>query len=365
MRDRSAVRAARLARLYPREWRERFPDFEEALAVELAENCRGVYCDVVGTAVAERLRDIGVIPRGPADVSRSGLALIYAALVPFAGLALGMWSQLHTGLASLGAATPPVLRVSNLLLSVGTLVVLVALPLAIVLFMADARHIRNDPRKRVARYGFVAGPSLAFVGALAVLTVAGWSADRSRWYSPAAAALPYRGPGHLATMWVRGIIATITPAWIHPTLFARMPTGELVAALLAPVAGFIAAAALFRLIARLPLRAPSRANIALAATAFGMMFISVVACARWLLDHPAREGATTLQARTDQLAPGHTGWVVVSMLVVLTIIALVGLRRVLRGQPQDSTLAGHRDRPRPVTSPAVTGDTIPLRFSTP
>ena len=365
MKDPSA-HAARLARLYPRDWRAQFPDFEELLAAELAENHRRIYCNVVGTAIVERLRDIGVIPKRPADRARSGLALIYAALVPFVGLAVGMWSQLHTGVAPLGAATPPVLRASNLLLAVGTLAVLAALPVAIVLLIADTRRVRNDHAiKAAARYGQLARPSIAFVGSLAVLTVAGWGADRSGWYSPAAAALPHRGSGHLATLWVRGIIATITPAWIHPTLIARMPTGELVAALLAPVAALAGAAALFRLIARAPIRTPRLANVVLATTAFGMMVLSVVACGRWLLDHPTREGATTLQVRADQLAPGHTGWVVVLMLAALTIIALVGLRRVLKGNPEDSTPRGHWDAARPLPDPAITGGTVPLRFSTP
>ena len=354
------MRAARLVRLYPREWRQRFPDFEEVLAGEFVENRRGVYCDVVRTAFAERLRDVGVIPKRPVDGARSGLALIYAALVPFAGLALGMWSQLHTGLASLGPATPPVLRASNLSLFIGTLVVLVALPIAILLFAADVPSVRNGTGKRVASYRLVVRPSLAFVGALAVLTVAGWSADRSGWYSPAAAALPHHGPGLLATLWVRGIIAIISPAWIHPTLFQKMPTGELAAALLAPVAALTGAAALFRLITRLPLRTPRLASVLLAATTFGMMFVSVVACGRWLLDHPTREDATTLEPHADQLAPGHTGWVVVLMLAALTVVALVGLLRVLRAQPEDPTHLGHRG-----TDPDATSRTTPLRFSTP
>lgn len=365
MKDPSA-RAARLVRLYPRDWRAQCPDFEEVLAAEVAENHRRIYCNVVGTAIVERFRDVGVIPKRPADRARSGLALIYATLVPFVGLALGMWSQLHTGVAPLGTATPPVLRASNLLLTVGTLVVLAALPIAVVLLMADTWRVRADHDIEAAtRYGHLVRPSIAFVGSLAVLNVAGWGADRSGWYSPAAAALPHGGSGHLATLWVRGVIATITPAWIHPTLFTRMPTGELVAALLAPIAAFVGAAALFRLIARAPIRTPRLANVVLATTAFGMMVLSVVACGRWLLDHPTREGATTLQARADQLAPGHTGWVVVLVLADLTIIAFVGLRRVLKGQPEDSTPGGHWDAARPLSEPAITGGTVPLRFNIP
>jgi hypothetical protein len=215
--------------------------------------------------------------------------------------------------------------------------ILIVLPFVLVLVVTEARRGRTDRGAGRAAYRPFVRPGLAFVGSLGVLTMAGWGADRSGWYSPAAIALPHQGPGHFLTLWGRGIIATITPAWIHPSLFAHMPTGELAAALLAPVAAVAAAGALFRLIVLLPLRVPGRANVLLAASVFGMMFLTVVASGRWLLAHPGQEGATSLQARSDQLAPGHTGWVVVFLLAALAAMALVGLRRVLRGHPEQPT----------------------------
>ena len=347
MRKRSDRSASLLVRLYPRQWRERFPDFVKVLTEELAEHPRGVHQDVVRAAVIERLREGGVLPRRPADQARSGLALIYAALVPFSALAMGISSQLRVGLAFHSVATPAVLGASSLLLTVGTLGILIALPLAVVLLMAQAR------RTRKLRYGPFVRPGLAFIGSLTLLTVAGWGADRSGWYSPAAVALPHRGPGHLLTLWVRGIVATITPAWIHPGLFARMPTGELAAALLAPVAGLVAALALFRLVVRLPVGAPGRVNIVLAACTSGMMLLSVAASGRWLLAHPRQQGATPLLARGDQLAPGHTGWVVVFLLAALAATALVGMRRVLRVRPDEPT--GGVTSMEEDISPAATG----------
>jgi hypothetical protein len=334
MRDRSVRRATRLARLYPRRWREEFPDFLEVLAEELAQYPRGVRGDVIRGAIVERFREGGILPKRPADRLRSGLALVYAALIPFAGLAMGMWSQLGTGLAADGSNTPPVLRASDLLLAVGTCMILIVLLLVLVQVVTEARRGRLDRGAGRAAYRPFVGPGLALVGSLGVLTIAGWGADRSGWYSPAAVALPHQGPGHLLTLWGRGIIAMITPAWIHPSLFAHMPTGELAATLLAPVAAVVAAGASFRLIVRLPFRAPGRANVLLAATAFGTMFLTVVASGRWLLVHPVPQGATSVQARTDQLAPGHTGWVVVFLLAALAAVALVGFLRVLREHPQ-------------------------------
>ena len=366
MSARSARRAARLVRLYPRQWREQFPDFEEILAAELLENPRGVARNVVRTAASERLREFGVIPKRPGDRARSGLALTYAALVPFAGLAVGMWSQLHTGLASDKEVLPPVLGASNLMLTIGALALLVGLPLAIALLLAEAARNHWDNGKKVlAHCRPLAGPSLAFVGSFGTLAVAGWGADRSGWYSPAAAALPHHGAAYLATLWVRGVTATITPAWIHPNLFARMPTGEIVAALLAPVAAFAASSSLFRLILRVPIAVPRRASLALAAAAVGMMFVSVVACGRWFVNHPTAEGTPSWQARSDQLAPGHTGWVVVAVLAALTITALVGIHRLAGSEPDEPTIAGDRGSPRPVSERAVTGGTISLRYSTP
>jgi hypothetical protein len=365
--NRSVRRASHLVSLYPRRWREEFPDFEEVLAEELAGHPRGVHCDVVRGAVVERLREGGILPKTPADQARSGLALVYAALVPFAGLAMGMRSQLGTGLASDSNNTPAVLRASDLLLTVGTLVILVALPLILVLLMTETRRYRNDRGAGRAAYRPLVCPGLAFIGSFAVLTIAGWGADRSGWYSPAAVALPHQGLGHLLTLWVRGIVATITPAWIHPSLFARMPTGELIAALLAPVAALAAAGALFRLIMRLPLRAPGRANFLLAASAFGMMVLSVVASGRWLLAHPGQQGATTLQAHSDQLAPGHTGWIVVALLASLAVTALVGMRRVLRGhlgEPTRGDTSAGGDISHAATGGSVASDNFPLLFGT-
>lgn len=367
MKNRALRRASRLAHLYPLPWREQFPDFVEVLAAELAEHPRGVHRDVVRGAIVERLREGGILPKRPADRARSGLALIYAALVPFAGLAMGMWSQLRTGLHSHSLETPPVLRTSDLLLTVGTFVILMALPIAAMAIILQACRIRNDCGAGTTAYRPFVRPGLAFIGSIGVLTIVGWGADRSGWYSPAAVALPHHGLGRLLTLWVRGIVATITPDWIHPSLFARMPTGELAAALVAPVAAIAAAGALFRLIVHLPLRVPGRANIVLAASAFGMMFLSVIASGRWLLAHPSQQGATPLQARSDQLAPGHTGWVVVLLLAALAVTALVGMRRVLSGHPDDptdgDTSCGELTPLHAMGSFEASG-TLPLLFST-
>ena len=330
--DRSLRRAGLLVRLYPRSWRKRFPDFVDVLAAELAEQTRGVTVDVARSAFYERLRHSGVVPARPRDRARSGLALVYAALIPFAGLALGMWSQLHTGLARPSAEASPALSGIALLLVISTAATLTVLPLATLSFTVSSRqhtrrHTAGTPRES---YRQLIRPASCFVGSATFLTLAGWAAGRSGWFSPAAVALPHRGVGHGLTLWARGLDATITPAWIHPGLFGRMPLAEAAAALLAPVAALVATGALFRMMLLLPRWEPRRSHAVLALGTVASMLVAVAASVRWLLLHPGREGATPALARSDQLAPGHTGWTVVVVLGALAVVGLVGVRRVLR-----------------------------------
>ncbi|HEY5025896.1 MAG TPA: hypothetical protein VII76_13040 [Acidimicrobiales bacterium] len=328
-------RAARLALLYPRRWRREYPDFVGVLAAELDEHPWRSRTDVIRAAIIERARAAGIIPTGPDDRARSGLALIYATLLPFTALVAGIWSQLRTGIGTHGRDTPPVVRAADLLLAFGTVAVFVSLAVVVPLVAAHSRGRSPDsgPKAGLSARGLLR-PALILVGSIATLTAAGWAADRSGWYSPAAAALPKGGLGYPIALWARGAIAAITPAWVHPTMFGHMPTGELLASLVAPFAALAGALALLRLVGRLPLRKPGRTDIALALTIAGMMLISVAASVRWVLAHPTREGTSQLLARTDQLAPGHTGWGVAFLLLVLAGIAMIGTRRVLQGRRQ-------------------------------
>jgi hypothetical protein len=339
MSDRARSQAAHLVRLYPGRWREQFPDFEEVLADELAERRRGVRCNVLTAASVEWLREFGVIPKTSADQVRSGLAMIYAALIPFAALAMGMWSQLHVGLDTSRATAPPELRVSDVLLAIGAVTVVVVLLIGTLSVMFGVWRNRRAVANPVGlRDRLLVRPAVVFLGSIALLTLAGWGAERSGWYSPAAAALPHRGIGSFATLWIRGIVAPVTPAWVHPTAFAQMPSGELAAVLIGPLAAVAAASALFCLLLRLPPPKPGRTTLLFAAGAGAMMSVSVAACGRWLVGHPGREGGTIAAAHADQLAPGHTGWMVVALLAALVVVAMVGLRRVLGGE--DPQLSG-------------------------
>lgn len=336
MSDRTGRRAARIARLYPRQWRRQYPDFVEALTAELAEHRRGVRADALRGATIERLRAAGLLPAGSADRARSGLALVYAPLLPFVGLSAGMWSQLRTATTGAGSAVP-VLGGDDLLLAVGTTLALVSLAVGVLLVAAQARRRRVDTVKE-STCGRLVAPALALTAALAALTGGGWAADRSGWYSPAAAGLPNGGVGHLLTLWIRGMIAAVTPAWIHPSLFGHMPTGDLIATLVAPLAASAAGVALLRLIVRLPVPPPGRSQLAVAATSVGAMFLSAGATARWLLARPHQESPTHLLVAPGQLAPGHTPWAVAVVLGALALIAAIGIRRLRHGgqKPPDS-----------------------------
>jgi hypothetical protein len=334
MKDSLIGRPGRLALLlYPRAWRRRYPDFVEILASELEERPWRTLGDVLCAAAIERLRGVGILPTGPDDRAGSGLALMYAALVPFAGLSLGMWSQLRTGLVATGSYAPPVLQTADLLLAVGTVLALASLAFAMVLVAVRARRGRATPGAvGGSRGGSFVYPALVFIGSISALTVSGWAADRSGWYSPAAAALPDKGAGHFFTLWIRGVVAAVTPAWVHPALFGRMPPEELLATFLAPIAALAAAVALLRTMMHLPVRAPGHTELVLVVGTAGTMLLSLAAAVRWVLVHPTRQGATRLFTRSDQLAPGHTGWGVVILLAALAVVALVGARRVLQGR---------------------------------
>ncbi len=333
MNDLFDRRASRLALLYPRVWRKRYPDFVEVLALELADHPWKARRNVICSAGVERLRSSGLLPTGPADRARSGLALTYAVLIPFAGLAIGMWSQLHTGLVAQGRDALPVLRAADLLLAIGTLIAVASFVIAIAVISGRVLWSKHDlGASSGSRVSQLVRPTFAFVGSVAALTLAGWAADRSGWYSPAAVALPDRGPVHLVTLWVRGVISTMTPAWIHPSLFGRMPTGELLATFLTPIATIVAGAALMRMIMRLPVSRPRRVDAALAIGTAATMLLVLASCVRWLLAHPTQQGPTPLLTRADQLAPGHTGWGVVILLGGLAFAAVVGAARVIQGR---------------------------------
>ena len=320
MSDRARRRAAQLSHLYPRRWRRTYPDFVEALAEELELAPWRALGDVVRTAPVERLRNSGVVPSTPAQRSRFGLAVVFAALVPFTGLSAGMWSQLHT--ETLGhAAVPGSLHPTDVLLAIGTALAFVALTVGTVLVACTVRRARRcgAPSGLGRR---LMGPALTLLGAVSALSACGWAADRSGWYSPAAASLPAAGPGHALTLWARGVVAAITPAWVHPTQLFRLPTLDLMATLAAPVLAVVAVAALLSLYGRLA-QGPSRRALMVAALfADGAMFLATAATARWLLVGPV--------AASGNLAPGRTPMAVAVILGVLACTAALGTWRVIR-----------------------------------
>ena len=334
MNEHAARRAARLVRLYPRQWRRTYPDFEEVLATGLVDNPRGVRRDVVRAAAVERLRVAGVLPTGPADRARSGLAIMYAALIPFVGLTMGMWSQLHTGLAARGLGAGPVLHAADVLLALGTLLTFVALVVGIMLIVVRSRpRPRGDGAAEAPRRWPPIGPAVTFVASFAALSVAG-EAVRPFWLvftgGVGAAVAGRRSRRHTvecAPSWPasprHGSIPACSPA-CRP---ASSPPPSSLPWRGSPPPGLCCASS-----RPLPLRAPGRLDVTLAVVTGAVMLLSVTAAVRWIFTHPTPQGATAVLTRTDQLAPGHTAWGVVIVLLALAATALVGMRRVLRGR---------------------------------
>lgn len=321
--DQVERRVCRLVRLYPRSWRQRYGEEMTAVLIEqIAESGSSLRlrADVVREAGHERLRDVGLRLGGsdPVDRDRAGTAMVYSCLIVFVGLACGMVSQLRTGLTETqasGGSTPDLVRLCGELLSGLLVLALVVCCLAAAGgAIGVIRAVRTTPTKRLL------GPGLLFVGGLGTLSVVGWTADRAHWFTPAGAALPHGGGAKLATLWIRGLVAPITPAWVHPSLFAHMPAGELIAVLLAPLGGLALAFGLAGLALRLPGSSTGpRSRVVMARGVVAVMAVYVIVCSRWLA---APTGPGTGHA--DLLAPGHTAVGVLIVLVLLTVLAAVG-----------------------------------------
>jgi hypothetical protein len=321
--DQVERRVRRLVCLYPRSWRQRYG--EEMTAVlneQMAESGSSLRlrADVVREAGHERLRDVGLRLGGsdPADRVRAGTALVYSCLVVFVGLACGLVSQLRTGLTETrasGGLAPVVVRLCSELLS-GLLV----LALVVCCLAAARGSIGVIRAVRTTQTKGLLGPGLLFVGGLGTLSIVGWTADRAHWFTPAGAALPHGGGAELATLWIRGVVAPITPAWVHPLLFGHMPAGELIAVLLAPLGCLAMAFGLARLALRLPDSSTAQSSrVAMARGVVTVMAVFVIVCIRWLAAQ-TRPGA----GHADFLVPGHTAVGVLMVLGALTALAAVG-----------------------------------------
>jgi hypothetical protein len=320
MSNASRRRALRLANLYPRQWRQQYPDFVDALADELDEHRPGATSDVLRAASIERLRSAGLLSRGPYDLARSGLALVCASVLPFVGLSIGMWSQLRT--ANDHGSSAPALSEIDVILAIGTTIAILSLIVVVAVVVSQTRSTRDaGPPNRWSR---TMKPAIVLALAMLVLTLGGLAANHSGWYSPAAAALPPSGIGHFLTLWARCIIADITPAWLHPSIFGRMPAGELAATFIAPVATLVAAGAVLRLLVQVPLGASHRLCATSSVVVLLAMVVSATATVRWLIISPS-----VAFTRPDQFSPGHTPWGVAMLLFVLLGTAAIGARRVL------------------------------------
>lgn len=321
--DQVERRVRRLVRLYPRSWRQRYGEEMAAVLTEqMAESGSSLRlrADVVRGAGHERLREVGLRLAGsdPVDRVRAGTAMVYSCLIVFVGLACGIVSQLRTGLTETqasGGSTPVVVRVWGELLSGLLVLVLVVCCLAAARgAIGMFRAVRTTAAKRLL------GPGLLFVGGLGTLSVVGWTADQAHWFTPAGAALPHGGGAKLATLWIRGVVAPITPAWIHPSLFGHMPAGELIAVLLAPLGCLAMAVGLARLALCLPgSSATPRSRMAMSRGVVTVMAVFVIVCTRWLAA-PTASGTE----HANLLVPGHTAVGVLMVLVALTALAAVG-----------------------------------------
>lgn len=316
---------ARLVRAYPSRWRRRWGDELVDLLQTMADD---------GTLGARVSADVILAGAGERVVEAMEMPLAYVALVLAAVMCVSVWSQLSTATttaAARGRALPGPSEVVALIArglgpAVGLLLAALSIRVGVSVWRAwRARWLRR-----------VVAPLGGVVLVAGVLTFAGWASDRSRWYTPAGAALPAHGAPHLATLWLRGAVATVTPAWIHPEMFWRMPAGEVLAALAAGPAVVLGAVALAQVIRRAPATTGDRRvdrALGFGVVALLASFTSVAVI--WVSVSWSAPGRSRAVWPNNVMAPGHTGAAVVAVLAMLTAIAGWSMQqsRHLRGSP--------------------------------
>jgi hypothetical protein len=227
-------RAERLARWYPREWRDRYGDeFIQLLIDELAENRRSAYrnVNVMLHGMWSRLAYLGLVGtvRGPHLRMRARFMALAGVLVLFLMLAAGVWSQLTVGWQWSAPSNAPtrfgISIMSYALLGLGALIACFAVSLGVLVLMRG-RH--DGPR--------VWGLALVLCLAVGVLWV---GSDHVAAHWPGTGGHAWSGralvPASLARVVWAGTL-WITSYWAHPSELRSFPASEVVWMLVSPLA---------------------------------------------------------------------------------------------------------------------------------
>lgn len=301
---------------YPPRWRRAhgadLAELLDSMAEDGALSLRDS-ADVVRAGCRERLSATGRLP------------LTYAWIVLATVLSAAIWSQLsaasRTAVGSGRALPSTIWVVAATTKVIGPVLVVLLVLMGARLVLSGWTAVRTGAGRRAA--ALVAMLCAAF----GALTMTGWWAGRSGWYTPAGASLPAHGLPHLVTLWVRGAVSAITPAWIHPGLFSTMPLGEAIAAWTAVPAVIVVALVAARLVALTPPdRRLLRLDVAVGAATVLTLSTFTAAAASWVVHIGTPGRATTDAWRGTVIAPGHTGIALVAALAAFSVLAWISLR---------------------------------------
>jgi hypothetical protein len=235
------LRAARLVRLYPRTWRDRYgAELTELLIADIAERprCRRRTADLVRAATVERLAAAG-LAAGTANSPQRALLAVGAATIGFLALASSLWAQLLGGSLALSGPEDTAARLGTSVLTLtagffAVLILLAAAPLSPVL----ARAVRRQGAA-------VRRPAALVVAGIAILAVGG---HRFAGQWPALGAHPGLTTRVGGYSWAETL--GISTYWVHPHRLLALPAGELIWMAVSPVSLLIVFAGLVTLVRR-------------------------------------------------------------------------------------------------------------------
>jgi hypothetical protein len=316
-----SLRARRMLRWYPAQWRARYgEEFTELLIADLGEQPRSWRrgADVARSGLLARLAGAGLTshpghPPGPALAARASLATLACALAAFLTVAAAMWAQLAIGWQWAPPAARPftvaMIVMSAAMLALAVLAVTAAIPVGWTALAAVRR----------GRAGLLRGPALLIASGTVVLVMGGrhfgngWPGTGGHWW-------PHQGliPGGVAAFgWACTL--SVTSYWAHPAALASFPAAELAWMVLSPAAICCLAAGIAQLVRRLDLSARVLRFQAWVATAAGVSmaaFLSGALC--WVTEGgPGPQGLF------------HAGAIDAAGLAVMTIALATGWRAVL------------------------------------
>ena len=228
-------RAERLARVYPRSWRDRYgEEFIELLVAEIAERPRSLArtLNVVASGARTRLRGGGITHelRDPVEQAQRGLAVFFAAGSTFFVFGAALWTQVAVGwrwAPPSGSATGAgmVLMCSAAVLT-GVLMTLALAPLV----WAWLRTIVGGDRRSLSV------PALLVVSSGTVL-IAGSRHFQRGWPGSGGHPWAYHGlvPAGLGAF-VWSLTRGVSTYWVHPGSLASFSGSELAWMAISPVA---------------------------------------------------------------------------------------------------------------------------------